>query len=161
MIFADVVSNCFDFLALCIRRTRTQTRVMLHVFPVMLQETRATLQETGATLYETRATLQETSATLQEIRPRRFSPPLFTSYLRGRVQYVRCGLTKSAPKLVLYGVPQGSVLGAILFLLYTADLIQLIERHDLSPHLYADVTQVYGSCRPSTTAQLLDVGMPG
>ena len=47
----------------------------------------------------------------------------FTSYLRGRVQYVRCGLTKSAPKLVLYGVPQGSVLGAILFLLYTADLI--------------------------------------
>ena len=36
----------------------------------------------------------------------------FTSYLRGRVQYVRCGLTKSAPKLVLYGVPQGSVLGA-------------------------------------------------
>jgi len=143
------------------RGRRTQTRVMLHVFPVMLQETRATLQETGATLYETRATLQETSATLQEIRPRRFSPPLFTSYLRGRVQYVRCGLTKSAPKLVLYGVPQGSVLGAILFLLYTADLIQLIERHDLSPHLYADVTQVYGSCRPSTTAQLLDVGMPG
>ena len=47
-------------------------------------------------------------------------------------------------------------------------LIQLIERHDLSPHLYADDTQVYGSCRPSTqtnniiglrpsmTAQLLD-----
>ena len=27
---------------------------------------------------------------------------------------------------------------------------------DLSPHLYADDTQVYGSCRPSMTAQLLD-----
>jgi len=35
-------------------------------------------------------------------------------------------------------------------------LIQLTERHDLSPHLYADDTQVHGSCRPSTTAQLLD-----
>jgi len=35
-------------------------------------------------------------------------------------------------------------------------LIQLIERHDLSPHLYANDTQVYGSCRPSTTARLLD-----
>jgi len=32
----------------------------------------------------------------------------------------------------------------------------LIERHDLSPPLYADYTQVCGSCRLSTTAQLLD-----
>jgi len=80
----------------------------------------------------------------------------FTSYLHGRVQHVRCGSTKSAPKLVLYGVLQGSVLGPILFLLYTADLIQLIEHYDLSTHLYADDTQVYGSCRPSSSAQLLD-----
>ena len=80
----------------------------------------------------------------------------FTSYLHGRVQRVRCGSTKSAPKLVLYGVTQESVLGPILFLLYTVDLIQLIERYDLSTHLYADDTQVYGSCRPSSTAQLLD-----
>ena len=43
-----------------------------------------------------------------------------------------------------------------LFLLYTADLIQLIKGYDLSTHLYADDTQVYGSCRPSSTAQLLD-----
>ena len=73
----------------------------------------------------------------------------FRSYLTDRSQFVRRGLLKSAVSRLLFGVPQGSVLGPILFVLYTADLIELIEHGGLRPHLYADDTQVYGSCPPA------------
>jgi len=49
----------------------------------------------------------------------------------------------------LYAVPQGSVPRPILFLLYTADLLQLMRQHQLHAHAYADDTQIYVSCRPS------------
>jgi len=62
----------------------------------------------------------------------------FQSYLDGRRQYVRTGSSASFPTLILCGVPQGSFLGPILFLLYTADVIPLIQSHGLCPHLYAD-----------------------
>ena len=38
--------------------------------------------------------------------------------------------------------------------MYTIDLIHLIESHGLVPHLYADDTQVYGSCPPSAATAL-------
>ena len=41
-----------------------------------------------------------------------------------------------------------AVLGPILFLLYTADVLQLVKSHKLSSHAYAD-TQIYGFCQPS------------
>ena len=59
-------------------------------------------------------------------------------YLSGRTQYVRRGMFLSDITAVLCGVPQGSVLGPILFLLYTANLLRLIEHHNLRPHLFAD-----------------------
>ena len=42
----------------------------------------------------------------------------FVSYLSNRSQFVSIGNTKSISKLTTCGVPQGSVLGPLLFLLY-------------------------------------------
>jgi len=78
----------------------------------------------------------------------------FASYLRGRIQHVRLSAISSPLSEVLFVVPQGSVLGQILLLLYTADLLQLVKRHHLTPHTYADDTHIYGSCRPADCAVL-------
>jgi Reverse transcriptase (RNA-dependent DNA polymerase) len=64
----------------------------------------------------------------------------FQSYLLGRSQYIRWGLSMSSFTRLMCGVPQGSVLGPVLLILCTADLISLIESHGLSPHLYTDDT---------------------
>jgi len=39
--------------------------------------------------------------------------------------------------------------------MYTADVVSVIEQHGLSPHLYADDTQIYGSCPPSDVGYLV------
>ena len=64
--------------------------------------------------------------------------------------YVRCPGSRSTPLFISCGVPQGSVFGTILFLLYTADLVQLVE----SFVLYADDTQIYDFCRPGAADSL-------
>lgn len=75
----------------------------------------------------------------------------FKSYLTDRSQYVSLSSNSSTKfsdrVLVNRGVPQGSVLGPILFILYSADLRQHINHCQF--HMYADDTQVYISCKPS------------
>jgi hypothetical protein len=70
----------------------------------------------------------------------------FESYLSDRVQSVRLGTDRSANSPVYCGVPQGSILGPLLYVLYTADIIPLVESMQSSVHLYADDTQLYGAC---------------
>ena len=79
----------------------------------------------------------------------------FQSYLTGRTQYVRRGSARSTTVHLTCSVPQGSVLGPILFIMYTVDLVSLAEQYGLSAHLYADDTQIYGFCPPSTVSSQL------
>jgi len=71
------------------------------------------------------------------------------SYLTSRC--VRRGSARSTHKTVRFGVTQGSVLGPLLF---TAGLINLSEGYGVNPHLYADGTQIQGSCRFGSANQL-------
>jgi len=74
-------------------------------------------------------------------------PPANCLKLIGREQLVKCHHDLSSLSVVLSGAPQGSVLGPLLFLVHTAELLQVINAHGLHAHGYADDTQLYGSCR--------------
>ena len=78
----------------------------------------------------------------------------FSSFLCERQQSVVYQSMSSSQSSVLCGVPQGSVLGPLLFICYTADLASLVQTFDFNIHMYADDVTIYGSCHPSDTSDL-------
>ena len=76
------------------------------------------------------------------------------SYLTNRTQAITVGdplLEGSRLAFVLLksGIPQGSILGPILFTIYTAPMGDICRNNHVEFHLYADNTQIYLSFKPS------------
>ena len=71
-----------------------------------------------------------------------------SSYLSSRNFIVTTNNQSSPAQQVSHGVPQGSVLGPLLFIMYTTPLSHIIKSISVDHHLYADDTQLFISFKP-------------
>jgi hypothetical protein len=84
------------------------------------------------------------------------------SYLAGRSQKVSINGECSTAVPLDLGVPQGSVLGPILFLAYGLPVGDTISAHELPYHLYADDSQLYASFKkPDQASACATIDMVG
>jgi len=80
-----------------------------------------------------------------------FSHPVlrwFSSYLTGWIQSVTIGNTTSGSRRLEFGVSQGSILGPLLFTLYTAPIQDIISAHNLDCMFCTDDSQLYITVDP-------------
>ena len=78
----------------------------------------------------------------------------FRSYLASRKQYVRVEGCTSSFRSLDQGVPQGSVLGPLLYSMCTSPIAKIISRYGLKYHLYADDSQLYISFKTDSHEDL-------
>jgi len=76
------------------------------------------------------------------------------SYLANRSFCVKVKDSSSSSTVLEIGVPQGSILGPLLFILYTKDLENIASMHGCCIHLYADDTQLYFTLDSDDPSQL-------
>ena len=81
----------------------------------------------------------------------------FRSYLQDHFQSVKIGSSLSNLFKLKFGVPQGSVLGPLLFSLYTTPLGQVIRKYTgVKYHFYADDTQLFIHLSPDDSLKSFD-----
>ena len=81
----------------------------------------------------------------------------FRSNLQDRFQSIKIGSSHSNLFKLKFGVPQGSVLGPLLFFLYTTPLGQVIRKYTgVRYHFYADDTQLFIHLSPDDSLKSFD-----
>ena len=68
---------------------------------------------------------------------------LLKSYLEDRYFSVKVKNSLSSEKKLSYGVPQGSLLGPLFYILYVDELEEIVAKYDFSVLIYADDCQLY------------------
>ena len=81
----------------------------------------------------------------------------FKSFLTGRVQRIRLGKTTSETIEIKFGVPQGSVLGPVLFNLYIRSIYKCVRSLGFNIFGYADDHQIIKSFKSSEQSAVLSV----